>query len=111
MNLDLYDKLILRQQDEVNKQRHIVLMNIRPDLFETHVNYTKHTPNSVRINQGISLWTRKFLAIEPTSDREVLGQNMLIVSNKDYPHTSKKLVKLLAYLTRKKIHSQQWYQV
>ena len=47
MNPVLYDKLILRHHDEVNKQGHIVLMNIGVDLFETQVNFAKHIPNSV----------------------------------------------------------------
>ena len=39
MKPDLYDKLILRHQDEVNKQGQIVLTNIDADLFETQVNF------------------------------------------------------------------------
>ena len=103
MNPDLYETLILRHQDEVNKQGHIVLMNIGADLFETQVNFAKHTPNSVPISIRKSLYGQgKALAIEQTSDTEDLGNYMLLVSNKDYSHTFKKLGELLAYLDKKK---------
>ena len=45
MNPNSYNKLILRHQEEVNKQGNIVLMNVGVDLFETQVNFAKHTPN------------------------------------------------------------------
>ena len=104
MNPDLYDKLILRHQDKVNKQGHIVLKNIGVDLLETQVNFAKHTPNSsVPISIRKFLYgPRKVLAIEPTSDLEDLGKYILIVSNKNYSHKSKKLEELLAYLDKEK---------
>ena len=36
MNPDLYNTLILRHQDEVNKQEHIVLMDIGVEFFLKH---------------------------------------------------------------------------
>ena len=73
MKQDLYDKLILRNQDEVKNQGYIVLTNIDVDLFETQVNFVKNLSNSVLIT------VRKFLhgpgdvlAIEQTIDTEDL---------------------------------------
>ena len=65
MNPDFYGKLILRHQDEVNKQGYIVLMNIGADLFETQMNFTKHIPTSVSISIKKFLYgPGKVLAIE-----------------------------------------------
>ena len=73
MNPYLYDELILRHQDEVNKQRHIVLMNIGVDLFETQVNFTKHIPTSMSTSIRKFLYgPEKVLAIEQTVDTEDL---------------------------------------
>ena len=92
MNPDFYNRLILQHQDEVNRQGLIVLMNIGADLFETQVNFAKHTPNSVLISIRKFLYEpEKVLAIEKTSDMEDLGKYMLIVCNKDYSHTFKTL--------------------
>ena len=87
----------------MNKQEHIVLMNIGADMLETQVNFAKHIPNSVPAT------IRKFLhgpgkglAIEQTIDTEDLGKYILLVSNKDHSHISKKIGELLAYLNKEK---------
>ena len=74
MNPESYDILILQHQGELNKQGHIVLMNVGVDLIETQVNFAKHTPNSVSISIRKFLHGQgKNLLIEPTSDTEDLG--------------------------------------
>ena len=71
--------------------------------FEIQVNFAKHIPNSVPTSIRKFLYgPGKVLAIEPTSDTEDLGTYILIVSNKDYSHTFKKLGELLAYLDKEK---------
>ena len=103
MNLDFYDTLVLRHQDKVNKQGHIVLMNIGVDLFETQVNFTKNISTSVSTSIRKFLYgTGKDLAIEQTVDTEDLGKYIVIVNNKDHPHTIKKIGELLAYLYKEK---------
>ena len=78
-------------------------MNIEADLFETQVNFAKYTPNSMLISIRKFLYgPGKVLAIEPTSDMEDTERYILIVSNNDYSHTSKKLEELLAYLDKEK---------
>ena len=60
MHPDLYNKLILQHQDKMNKQGHIVLINIRADHFETQVNFIKHILTSVSTTIRIFfLWTGK----------------------------------------------------
>ena len=39
MNRELYDRLILLNQDEVNKQRFINITNVTPDLFQSMINF------------------------------------------------------------------------
>ena len=73
MNPDLYDKLILRHQDEVNKQGHIVLINFGVDLFETRVNFAQNIPNSVPTTvRKFFHGPEKVLTIEQTIDTEDL---------------------------------------
>ena len=111
MNPDLYDKLILQHQDEVNKQGNIVLMNIEADPFETQVYFNKHIPTSVSTSIRKFLYgPGKVLAIKQKVDTEDLGKYIVIVNNKDHPHATKKIGELLTYLYKKKIHSQQWNQ-
>ena len=103
-----YDKLILRHQEAVNRQRNINLMYIGDKFFETEVNLTP----SIATSKSISI--RKFLfgigrisAIEPTSDTKDFGKYILIVNNSNYPHAIKKIEELLKHLYGKNTHFQQ----
>ena len=49
MNPETYDKLILKHHGEVNKHRHIVLMNMVLGFYETQVNFVKNITNLMSI--------------------------------------------------------------
>ena len=71
LNPKTYDKLILRDQGEVNKQGNIVLMNIGVGFYETQLNFTKNTMNSKSISIRKFLYGHgNFLVIKLTSDTE-----------------------------------------
>ena len=87
----------------MNKQGYIEITNIDADLFETQVNFVQNNPNSVpttvrKFLQGPG----KVLAIEHTINTEDLRKYILIISNKDHPHTIKKIGELLAHLKKEK---------
>ena len=67
------------------------------------MNFAQHIPNSVPTTVRKFLHgPGKVLAIEQTIDTEDLGKYILLVSNKDRPHTIKKIGELLAYLNKEK---------
>ena len=104
MNPETYDKLILQHQGEVNKQGHIVLMNVGVGFYEMQVNLAKNTANSMLISIRKFLHGQEFiLSIEPSSGTEDLGKYMMIVNNNNYSHASKKIEELLTYLYREKL--------
>ena len=67
------------------------------------VNFTKHISTSVSTSiRKFFYGTGKVLAIEQTVDTENLGKLIVIINNKDYPHTTKEIGELLAYLYKEK---------
>ena len=74
MNKVLYDRLILLNQDEVNKQRFIDVTNVNPDLLDTLVNFHPNNPQSVPLTVKKFLHgLGKVLEIEPTINTEEHG--------------------------------------
>ena len=111
MNPETYDKLIIRHQGEVNQHGHIVLTNAGVGFYETQMNFAKSTTQSMLILIRKFLYGQgKILAIEPTSDTEILEKYIMIVNNNNYSHASKKIAELMTYMYGENSHFQQCYQ-
>ena len=95
MNRELYDRFILLNQDEVNKQRYINITNVTPDLFQSMINFhladTRSNPYEVtKFLQGPG----KVLEIEPTIDTEERGTYQMLTTDKNHDITYNKLKEL-----------------
>ena len=81
---------------------------MKENLFETRFNFTKHISTSVSTSIRKFLYAAgKVVPIKQTIDTKDLWKYIVIVNNKDHFHATKKVRELLAYLYKKKIHSQQ----
>ena len=103
MNRELYDRFILLNQGEVNKQRYIDITNVTSDLFQSMINFhptdTRSKPYEVtKFLQGPG----KVLEIEPTIDTKECGTYQLLTTDKDPDTTYNKLKELQTCLMKVK---------
>ena len=103
MDRELYDRFILLNQDDLNKQRYIDITNVNPDLFNSMVNF--HPANTWSKPYVVTKFLQgpgKVLTIEPTIDTAECGTYQMIMNNKDCDTTYNKLRELQTYLMKEK---------